>query len=84
MTKNISIQKASFHLLYDTPGHSTFGIWVNGGKCGDLTVRREEATALRERLLLAGFIDLSTPTAEGATRRQVYTKGNWITTEEST
>ncbi len=37
--------RTSYRLTHATPGHQTYGVWVNGGKAGDLTVRNEESVA---------------------------------------
>lgn len=54
--KQVDIRTASFRVMHDTPGHATYGVWVNGGKCGDLTVRQEERVAFEEMMLRAGFL----------------------------
>jgi hypothetical protein len=53
--RQVDIRSASYRILDETPGHVRFGIWVNGGKCGDLTVRHEESVGFREMLDRAGF-----------------------------
>ena len=57
--QQVDIMSASFRLLHSTPGHSTYGVWINGGKCGDLTVRVGEQAGLVQKLKLAGFVDTS-------------------------
>jgi hypothetical protein len=51
----IDIRTASFRILHDTPGHATYGVWVNGGKCGDLTVRQTERVAFEEMMRRGGW-----------------------------
>lgn len=53
--KQIDLRSASFRVLHDTPGHATYGVWVNGGKCGDLTVRQEERVAFEIMMERGGF-----------------------------
>ena len=53
--KQIDIRTASFRAVHATPGHVTYGVWVNGGKCGDLVVRVNECTAFEIMLRRAGF-----------------------------
>lgn len=53
--RQIDIRSASFRVVSDTPGHATYGVWVNGGKCGDLTVRQEERVAFELMMERAGF-----------------------------
>jgi hypothetical protein len=55
MTKQVEIRSASFRLLHRTPGHATYGVWINGGKCGNLVVRLEEEHGLCSLLSLGGF-----------------------------
>lgn len=52
--KQIDIE-GSFRILRATPGHITYGIWINHGKAGDLTVRREEYVEFERRMENAGF-----------------------------
>lgn len=33
---------ATFRIMHESPGHVTYGFWLNGGKCGDLIVRVAE------------------------------------------
>jgi hypothetical protein len=58
MTKQVDV-RLTFRRMVESPGHVTFGIWVNGGKAGDLTVRQEEATGLIIALECGGFEQLS-------------------------
>ena len=53
--KQVDIRTASYRVLDDTPGHVTYGVWVNGGKCGDLTVRQEERAAFQIMMERGGF-----------------------------
>ena len=53
--KQVDIRSASYRILDDTPGHVRYGVWVNGGKCGDLTLRQEERVAFEEMMDRAGF-----------------------------
>lgn len=55
MDKQIDIRSASFRMIRSTPGHATYGVWVNGGKCGDLVVRQEERVAFEEMMQRGGF-----------------------------
>ena len=50
MTKQVDIKTASNRVVHETPGHTTFAVWVNGGKAGELTVRNEERVAMRQAL----------------------------------
>jgi hypothetical protein len=56
--QQVDIRRASFRTIHHTPGHVTFGVWVNGGKCGDLVVRVEEEVAF-VRLLERTFQHLT-------------------------
>jgi hypothetical protein len=47
--------RSLFKLLYETPGHATYGVWINGGKAGDLTVRQEERTDFQVAMECGGF-----------------------------
>lgn len=47
--------RGSFRVLHETPGHATYGVWVNGGKSGDLVVRQEERIAFQSMMERAGF-----------------------------
>lgn len=47
--------RGSFRVLQETPGHLTYGVWVNGGKSGDLVVRQEERVAFQTMMERAGF-----------------------------
>jgi hypothetical protein len=51
----IDIRSASFRVLQNTSAHVTFGIWINGGKCGNLTVRQEEYVGFQTMMRRAGF-----------------------------
>ena len=53
--KQVDIRSASFRVLHETPGHVTYGVWINGGKCGDLVVRQEERIGFQEMMERAGF-----------------------------
>jgi hypothetical protein len=53
--KQVDIRSASFRVLHDTPGHTTYGVWINGGKCGDLTIRQEEVVGFEEMMRRGGF-----------------------------
>ena len=55
MAKQVDIRSASYRVLDDTPGHVRYGVWVNGGKCGDLVVRQEERVGFMEMMGRAGF-----------------------------
>lgn len=54
-TKQVDIKTSSFRIVHETPGHVTYGIWINGGKAGDLTVRQNERVAFTHMLTRAGF-----------------------------
>lgn len=56
MKKQVDIRSASYRVLHDTPGHATYGVWINGGKCGDLTVRQEERIGFEAMMARAGFL----------------------------
>ena len=47
--------RGSYRILHETPGHTTYGVWINGGKSGDLTVRREEHAGFTALMSRAGF-----------------------------
>jgi hypothetical protein len=49
------IRTSSFRLMYSTPGHATYGVWVNGSKCGDLVVRQDEREAFETMMQRGGF-----------------------------
>lgn len=55
MEKQAAIETASFRVLHSSPGHVTYGVWVNGGKCGELVVRVSEHVAFEQRMKIAGF-----------------------------
>lgn len=55
MSVQQAVRSASFRVLHDTPGHYTYGVWINGAKCGDLTVRISEAAAFEVMMQRAGF-----------------------------
>ena len=55
MTKQVDIRSASYRVLDSTPGHVRYGVWVNGGKFGNLTVRQEERVGFQEMMDRAGF-----------------------------
>ena len=52
----VDIRSASFRILRSTPGHITYGVWINGGKCGDLVVRQEERVGLQIMMKRGGFV----------------------------
>ena len=52
--KQVDIDTSSWRITCQTPGHTDYGIWINGGKCGDLTVRNNEIIAF-EQLLIRAF-----------------------------
>ena len=54
-TKQVDLHSASFRVLHETPGHVTYGVWVNGGKSGDLVVRQEERVAFQIMMERGGF-----------------------------
>lgn len=56
MTKQVDIRRASFRIIWKTPAHVTYAVWINGGKAGDLTLRVEERVAFEQKLVAAGFI----------------------------
>lgn len=58
--RQVDILTATFRILHETPGHCTYGVWINGGKCGDLTVRVSERVAF-ETLMKNGGFDLRSP-----------------------
>lgn len=49
------IRTASFRIVRSTPGHATYGVWVNGGKSGDLVVRQDEREAFEVMMQHGGF-----------------------------
>lgn len=53
--RQVDIRSASYRILDDTPGHVRYGVWINGGKCGDLTVRQEERAGFDAMMDRAGF-----------------------------
>ena len=55
MEKQEGIRTASYRPLRETPGHTTYGVWINGGKCGDLTVRNSERVGFEAMMKQAGF-----------------------------
>lgn len=54
--KQSPIKSASFRVVRETPGHDTFGVWINGGKAGDLVVRKAESVAFEQLMRRAGFV----------------------------
>lgn len=54
--KQVPIDRLSYRLLYDTPGHATYGVWINGAKSGELTVRKEEQVAFEELMNRSGYV----------------------------
>lgn len=59
MTSQIDIKSASFRVLRESPAHVVYGVWINGGKCGDLTVRVEEVAAFDAMMRRGGFSPLA-------------------------
>ena len=57
-SRNLDIRTSSFRVVHKTPSHTTFGIWINGAKSGDLVARNEEADALRLKLKRGGFTEM--------------------------
>ncbi len=57
--QQIDIASSSFRLLHTSPGHYTYGVWVNGGKCGDLVVRISEVVAFEQRMRAAHFTHMA-------------------------
>jgi len=55
MDKQLDIVRATFRVVHSTPGHATYGVWINGGKCGDLVVRQSERVAFEIMLTRGGF-----------------------------
>ncbi len=53
--KQTDVQSASFRIIHATPGHVTYGVWINNGKCGDLTVRLSERIAFEIMMQRGGF-----------------------------
>lgn len=49
------IRTSSFRIVRSTPGHATYGVWVNGGKCGDLVVRQDEREGFESMMQQGGF-----------------------------
>jgi hypothetical protein len=58
---NGDIVTSSFRRMSETPGHVTYGVWVNGGKCGDLVVRQSEASAFEMMMRRGGFFQSDLP-----------------------
>lgn len=54
--KQIDVARATFRVMHETPGHFTYGFWVNGGKCGELTVRADERIAFEQMMQRGGFV----------------------------
>lgn len=59
--KQIDITRATFRMLKISPGHVTYGIWINGGKSGELVVSVSEVHALETMLLRGGFAATHVP-----------------------
>ena len=55
MTEKQVDVRGSFRILHETPGHVTYGVWVNGGKCGDLVVRQNEHLSFQIMMVRGGF-----------------------------
>lgn len=53
--QQVDIRSASYRILRESPGHVVYGIWVNGAKCGDLTVRQQESVGFEQMMRRAGF-----------------------------
>lgn len=49
------IRSASFRIVHASPGHITYGVWINGAKCGDLVVRLAERLGFEIMMENAGF-----------------------------
>lgn len=47
--------RGSFRVLHESPGHVSYGVWVNGGRSGNLVVRQEERVAFVIMMKRAGF-----------------------------
>lgn len=56
MSNQEDIKTASHRVVNRTPGHVTFGVWVDGGKAGDLVVGVEHEIAMRHLLTSGGFL----------------------------
>lgn len=48
--------RASFRMTSATPGHVTYGVWVNGGKSGELVVRQAERVGFEQMLERGGLV----------------------------
>lgn len=53
--KQVDAKTATFRLMHVSPGHVVYGVWINGGKCGELTVRAEERMAFQGMMARGGF-----------------------------
>jgi hypothetical protein len=65
-TKQVDIRSASYRVLDETPGHVRYGVWINGGKCGDLTVGQSERVGFEEMMARGGFVWTTGATAKAA------------------
>jgi hypothetical protein len=59
--KQVDIRRATYRLLARTPGHCTYGVWINAAKCGNLVVRREEEVGFNEMMRRGGFVEMVIP-----------------------
>lgn len=48
--------RGSFRVMHETPGHVTYGVWVNGGKAGELVVRQSERAGFALMMDRGGFV----------------------------
>ena len=48
-------KSASFRLTNLTPRHATYGVWINGGKSGNLVVTVDERDPFERMMQRAGF-----------------------------
>lgn len=53
--KQIDISTATFRVMHESPGHVTYGFWVNGAKCGDLVVGVEQRNSFENYMTRGGW-----------------------------
>lgn len=59
--QQVDIRRATYRVMHQGPGHTTYGFWVNGGKAGELTVRNEEVVGFQQLISHWTFTELDQP-----------------------
>jgi len=55
LIEQIEIKRATYRCTHASPGHLTFGVWINGGKSGELVVGLSEERAFHQMMERAGI-----------------------------